>query len=157
MRHFTGLCDEHHCHCFAVAFRDGPSDPAYSTKSDTTSAAPTPQTSSTPAPTCSSTSAPAAQTSDLSGDCYHVFYDNFQIDVKKFDPRKFRSATVWIPATYPKVAATWPKWCFKTLTNDPSRYQSSASGNLPFGTTTCEGRAVMSNGRSSAPGCIGIV
>ena len=131
-----------------TAFGDGPPDPAYATTS-----AP-PPASSTAAPPPSTTSTPAPQASDLCGDWYKFFFDNFQIYGKNFDPSKFGSDGSGLESQI-KGCGDLTKWSFKTLTNDPNGYQWFASGDLPIGTKACVGRAVVSAGGQSASGCTG--
>ena len=46
-------------------------------------------------------------------------------------------------------------WTFEPLKDDPQGWQWKATGNLPIGTKSCVGSAVITAGGPTADGCIG--
>ena len=129
------------------------SDPAPDPQ--TTSSAQLPHPTTAPiAPPPPPPPSPPPPASDTCGVWYKVFFDHFEVYGKDFDPAKLGQDGSGLRDNI-NGCGDLTNWSFEPLTNDANGYQWFAQGNLPIGTKSCVGSAVVSAGGGSADGCTG--
>ena len=130
-----------------------------STSSHKTSSTSTPAKTRAPSSTTKSKAQPSPssfpkppQAKDTCGDWYDVLFDHFEIYGKNFNPSKLGHDGSGLESQI-QGCGDLTAWSFgKTTTNG---FQWYASGNLPIGTKSCVGNALVTAGGSSASGCTG--
>ncbi|KAI9894505.1 MAG: hypothetical protein M1814_003263 [Vezdaea aestivalis] len=123
---------------FTKLFNDDPSIYADDSTPPTSTAAPAP--SATPPP-------PA----NICGTWYKFIYDHFEIYGRDFNPTKFGENGAALKKQI-EGCGKLNSWSFEHRTNNPQGYQWFAKGDLPIGTKSCVGRAVVSAGGSNVDG-----